>query len=102
MKLRDHPALEISGVHYWPPVWMHTQTRPFKRLEGEVGVFTGTKINDDLPSAIFLLMEFEQQRYMGFLTCGDPGFCDLLDRLLQDHIGRPVKEIGDLDVTFTL
>jgi hypothetical protein len=54
MKLRDDPALIHSGVPAWPPVWIHTRTKPFKRVEGEIGTFTGTVLNHGLPRAIFL------------------------------------------------
>lgn len=102
MKLRDHPALVISGLSVWPPVWIDTRTQPFKRLEGEIGILTGTVLNHGFPRAIFLTMEFEQKDYMGFVTCADASFCCQLDSFLQNYIGRPIKEIGDLDLSFTL
>ena len=81
---------------------MHTQTQPFKRLEGEIGILTGTVLNHGFPRAIFLTMEFEQKDYMGFVTCADASFCCQLDSFLQNYIGRPIKGIGDLDLSFTL
>ena len=38
---------------------------------------------------------------MGFLACGDAAFCCQLDTLLQRYIGRSIKGIGDLDLSFT-
>lgn len=99
-KLRDHPAFVVYGLPAWPPVWVHTRTKPFKRLEGEIGIFTGTVLNDGIPSALFLKMQYEEEAYMGFLTVGDPAFCLELSRFLQSFIGRPINQIGDLDVSF--
>lgn len=101
MKLRDHPALVHAGVPAWPPVWIHTRTQPFKKVEGEIGTFTGTVLNHGLPRAIFLKMEYERENYMGFLACGDAAFCCQLDTLLQRYIGSSIKDIGELDLSFT-
>ena len=58
----NHPALTVSGVRSWPPVWTCTQTQPFKKIEGEVGVFTGTVLNDGIANAMFLKMELAGER----------------------------------------
>ena len=99
MKLRDHPALRILSTRSWPPVWVHTRT---DKAYGEVGTFTGTSVNDAIPTAIFLKMQFEQKEYMGFLSVNDAVLCRQLNELLDQHIGRPIEEIGDLEVSFLL
>ena len=99
MKLRDHPALRILSVRSWPPVWVHTRT---DKVYGEVGKFAGTAATDAIPTAIFLKMEFEQKQYMGFLNVNDVVLCRQLDSLLNQHLGRSMEEIGDLDVSFLL
>jgi hypothetical protein len=99
MKLRDHPGLKIVSTPSWPPVWVHSRT---EKVYGEVGTFTGTKINDAISTAIFLTMEFEQKHYMGFLSMNDAVFCGQLNKLLNEHVGQSVEEIGDLDVSFLL
>jgi hypothetical protein len=83
----------------WPPVWVHSRT---EKVYGEVGRFTGTKVNDAISTAIFLTMEFEQKHYMGFLSMNDAAFCGQLNKLLNGHVGQSVEEIGDLDVSFLL
>ena len=47
-------------------------------------------------------MEFEQKQFMGFLSVNDAVLCRQLNTLLSEHLGRSIKEIGDLDLTFLL
>lgn len=44
-------------------------------------------------------MEFQQERYMGCLVALDHAFCRQLHELLKDHVGKSVKDIGDLDLS---
>jgi hypothetical protein len=99
MKLRDHPALRIVGSPSWPPIWVHSRT---EKVYGEVGRFTGTAVNDAVPTAIFVKMDFEKKQYMGFLTVNDAVLCRQLNKLLNQHVGRSIQEIGDLDLSFWL
>jgi len=32
-------------------------------LEGEIGIFTGTVLNDEIASALFLKMQYEEESY---------------------------------------
>jgi hypothetical protein len=77
-------------------------TSEVKKLRGEIGVFTGTIRHEAVPSTIFLRMEFEDESYRGFLVVGEPMFCLQIDNLLQEHVGRTIAEIGDIDLNFTL
>jgi len=67
-----------------------------------VGVFTGTVLNEAMPTAMFMKISFEQKEYMGFLSVNDAVLCLQLDKLLNQYIGRPIEQIGDLDVSFLL
>ena len=100
--LGDHPALTIAGGPSWPPVWVHSKTKPIKKLYGEVGVFTGTILHDDIPTALFIRMVIDETAYMGYLGVNDAVFCYQLNKFLQHHIGRTIAEIADLDISFTL
>jgi hypothetical protein len=100
--LRDHPASTIAGGPSWPPVWVHSKTKPIKKLYGEVGVFTGTILHDDIPTALFIRMVIDETAYMGYLGVNDAVFCYQLNKFLQHHIGRTIAEIADLDISFTL
>jgi hypothetical protein len=47
-------------------------------------------------------MEYEGERYMGALLFDDPVFCWLICQVLVSHVGWSVKDVGDLDLSFTL
>jgi hypothetical protein len=68
-----------------------------KRFMAKSEDFTGTKVNDAIPTAIFLTMEFEQKHYMGFLSVNDAVLCRQLNTLLSEHIGRSIKEDREND-----
>lgn len=90
------------GMKIWPPVWVNTRTAPTKKINGEVGILIRTTFHPDMPKRLFLRMEMDKQPYMGCLVFSDPHFCQQLNRLLQDQLGRSLKEIGDLDLAHTL
>ena len=39
---------------------------------------------------------------MGFMGFDDPSFCSDIYRLLKSNVGLSIKEIGDLDLSYTL
>ncbi len=39
---------------------------------------------------------------MGALVLNDKAFCRQLYSILQDSVGKSIKEIGDLDLSYTL
>jgi len=47
-------------------------------------------------------MEHEGLRYIGALVVDDARLCEQLYEHLQKHLGRTIKEIGDLDIDFLL
>jgi hypothetical protein len=55
-----------------------------------------------MPTSIFLKMEFEQKQYMGFLVVNDAVLCQQLWMILDEHIGEPIEQIGELDVSCLL
>jgi len=101
LALRDHPQLNFLGRSSWPPIWVHTRTQPYKRIIGEVGVFTGTRLYELRPR-LFVQMEYEQQPYVGCLVTDNVVFALELHQFLLNHIGLSIKEIGDLDLSHTL
>ena len=72
-------------------------------MRGEIGT-----LHQALPSKIdpytkcYLLIEVAGVPYMGTLLFEDAAFCHQLAHFLQKHIGKSIKEIGDLDVSHTL
>ncbi len=89
-------------MNSWPPVWVNTRTVPVKKISGEVGTLTRTAFFPDTPKRLFLIMETENARYMGCLVFSEVGFCQQLNEILQTNAGRPIIEIGDLDLSYTL
>ncbi len=99
--LRDHPLMSYRGVRNWPPVWTLTRNRSVKVVKGEVGVLKYVHSNSEL-SKCFLVIDYQSETYVGCILCRDHAFCNQISHLLRDHVGRPIKEIGDLDLSSTL
>ena len=49
-----------------------------------------------------LLIRYEQSCYIGCLLLEDQAFCRQITKLLQQYCNRPIVEIGDLDLSYTL
>jgi hypothetical protein len=100
--LREHPLMNYHGVRNWPPAWVSTRSLPLETVNGEIGILESVKLYELTPNRCFLIIEFQSMRYMGSLLFEDAAFCRQIHDLLQKHLGHSVKEIGDLDVSFTL
>jgi hypothetical protein len=86
----------------WPPVWFRLKTEQPKRVMGEDGVLIQSLWDAQLSKRLFLRMKLDQELYMGALLFTDATFCQQLHGILKQHIGRSIREIGDLDISFTL
>ena len=103
VQLRDHPQMNFAGYANWPPIWVSgAGSKTYKKHLGEVGTLIGVILNEAAPDKLFLRMEIKTERYMGCLAFNDPVFCRQLYIFLQGHIGKSIKEIGDLDLSHTL
>jgi hypothetical protein len=91
-----------SGFKTWPPLWTTTRLDPNDKPTGEIGILEKVLVNDLFDNKIFLFVQYQGFRYMGAMHFDDPGFCCAIFTLLNSNIGRPIKEIGDLDLSFTL
>jgi len=69
---------------------------------GEIGVLKYVHSNSLMSNKCFLIIDFEAQVYIGSLLFKDHAFCGQISNLLREHVGRPIKEIGDLDVSHLL
>jgi len=85
-------------VPNWPPVWTLARNSSVRTLRGEVGVLTQVLSNSEMSRKCYLVIDFEGERYVGTLLCDDPAFNLQIPRILENYLGRPIKEIGDLDV----
>ena len=103
VQLRDHPQMNFAGYANWPPIWVSgAGSKTYKKNLGEVGTLIGVLLNEAAPDKLFLRMEIKTERYMGCLAFNDHVFCRQLYIFLQGHIGELIKEIGDLDLSYTL
>jgi hypothetical protein len=102
VKLRDHPLMSHHGVPNWPPVWTQARAKDTKVIRGEIGILKYVDTVNTAGKKFHLLMQYAQWNYVGTLLFDDLTFCRQIAALLQQHVGRPIKEIGDLDVSDTL
>jgi hypothetical protein len=98
MKLRDHPLMSYRGVSNWPPVWCRTGRQT---LTGEIGVLANAD-TDRSGSRCYISIDFENERYCGTLLFTDVAFCWFIAKMFKNRIGASIKEIGDLDLSYTL
>jgi hypothetical protein len=100
--LRDHPLMRHHSAHNWPPVWTQA-SKNSQTVRGEVGVLRSIHLNLGLElHKIFLIIEHDGEYFIGTLMIDDAAFRRQVRELLQRHIGRSIKEIGDLDMSHTL
>jgi hypothetical protein len=98
-QLRTHPKLKYKGARTWPPDWSggYNGTAP----QGEEGRLRDVGVAEkDLigPQRLDLYVEHEGRRYGGQVWVDDPTLVPKLCDLLKEHIGSPMRQIGELEV----
>jgi len=96
MRLRDHPKLR----HAWPPAWASYFSGADKFPIGEDPDKLLSAEESDPPGTISLRVEFEGRELLGVMVVEDPEFRSQLVELLQQNIGKSIREIGCLDLPF--
>ena len=91
-----------SGFPNWPPMWTTTHRARGDKPSGEIGILEKPLRPEMFTNRLFLLIQHEGLRYMGSMAFDDPAFCYELYHLLKSHVGQSIKEIGDIDLSFTL
>ena len=94
--------MSYHGVLNWPPVWTQTTKKTIKTLKGELGTLNRIVMHDLISRRFFLLIEYENEYYLGCLFFDEATFCKQIHDLLQSYIGCSIKEIGSIDLSFTL
>jgi hypothetical protein len=51
---------------------------------------------------IFLFIDYQGRRYMGSMAFDDERFCAEIYSVLKYRVGYSIKQIGDLDLSYTL
>lgn len=69
---------------------------------GEIGILRQVNGEDGFCTRCFLVIEHDGQRHVGALLFDDAMFCGVITKFLQSYIGLPIKDIGDLDISFTV
>ena len=67
-----------------------------------IGILRQVNGEDGFCTRCFLVIEHDGQRYVGALLFDDAMFCGFITKFLQSYIGLPIKDIGDLDISFTV
>ncbi len=91
-----------SGFPNWPPIWAKTHRGRESKPSGEIGTLEKPLRPEMFTNRLFVVIRHEGFRYMGSMAFDDPAFCYELYRLLKSHVGRSIKEIGDIDLSYTL
>jgi hypothetical protein len=91
MKLRE--ALNV--IRSWPPIWRGVG-RNSKLLHGEVGVLADV-YTKPVESAIFVVIRKCSHKFTGVIFLKDYSLKTRVLSLLEANVGRPIKDIGDLE-----
>ena len=104
MELRNHPLIALSRFAVLAAHVVASEPRARARgrdREVEIG-----RLKNILPNSnsdrCFLLIEHEGEGYIGCLFFEDAIFCSQIISIIKTHIGRTIKEVGDLDLSCTL
>jgi hypothetical protein len=99
MQLRNHPLMSYGGMPNWPPVWTWIGGEENKQPRGEIGILKEVRLAKVEPSnRFFLIIEYDEASYIGSLSFDDPSFCRQISKLLIDHCGYSIQDVGGLDV----
>ena len=91
-----------TGYPTWPPVWTTTQQDRNDKPIGEVGTLEDVFMSHLIDNKVFMFMQFQGFRYIGFIGFDDLMFCRDMYTLLKSKMGLSIKEIGDLDMSYAL
>jgi hypothetical protein len=98
--LRDHPLMSYRHVRNWPPVWTQARKETNKTLRGEVGILR--YVQRPTLNKCYLVIDYYGEYFVGTLIFDDFAFSAQVGELLQKQVGRSIKEIGDIDLSYTL
>ena len=104
MQLRHHPLItRRDGVKIWPPLWTLTTQDKADWPHGEIGILERVWIAPQLEKRLlFMFVRHGGFRYMGSMLFDRERFCLDMYSILQNHLGRSIAEIGDLDLSYML
>ena len=99
MRLREHSGLHRNGGPGWPSSWIKIAGPGEHCITGEPGILNRATLSRlDPPTACYLEVEIESSTYMATIVFEQPEFCRRAYVILRANIGKPISEIGDMDV----
>lgn len=100
MELRRDPRMTCQGQANWPPQWKGPFGPHNPLPSGELGVLTRVTCGPGILAAphCIIVMQWNHQEYFATLYFDKENFMQGLVKLLQSYVGRPIAEIGSLDL----
>lgn len=95
MRIQD---LQWEGLPAWPPLWWFSD-------EGAVeeGVLKDAQFRyDQMPVCISVVATHLDESRHGIIILADSAHLEILCQKLKENFGRPLSEIGDLEIDFSL
>jgi hypothetical protein len=100
MELRDCSSIFYGSIGSWPPVWVRKGDHANETLRGEIGTLKEVRASILKPyQRCFLIMEHDGAEYVGCLLFRDQAACKEIYNLLLRQHGRPMRDIGGIDVS---
>jgi hypothetical protein len=88
-------SLKWKGFAMWPPEWMISD-----QGRGEEGVLEDVCLRTDLrPKLISVVANHLGETRKGIIVLEDSAHLEAVFYKLRQHIGRPLTEIGDLEIS---
>lgn len=100
MELRKHPRMKCLGRPNWPPEWRGPYGADNPLPRGEVGILARVEPAPSTlkPPHCIVVMQHNRQEYLASLYFDDEEFLQQIVRLFRSSLGRPIAEIGSLDI----
>jgi hypothetical protein len=93
MRIRD---LKWRGIPAWPPEWWISDEGA-----GEEGVLENVQLRNYLiPSCVLIKASHLGYDRTGIIVLEDSAHLKILSNKLKENIGKPLTEIGDLEIDF--
>ena len=87
MRLREHPKIQ------WPPTW--GAERDEIPLRAEEGILRDVNLIE--PMKVLLSNEMDGKVYFAEIDCSNVAFASRLHEKVKPIVGRPIREVGELD-----
>lgn len=87
-----------EGDFSWPPTWTGTKEKGHQILTGEIGTLRYVYASEVFWTKCYLIVEHEGTSYSGPLVFTSHDLAKKITGILRAHIGKPIKEIGELEV----